>query len=401
MIKRVNKLPKLLVCFFLLSVLFSSLSIKIAEAMDADFYSGNDILFYDPDSCSVTNQSGDVAVQGNDNAEKVFRFLTSTTFSGFNNKPFNAIQAAGALGNFQQESGMNPAAVEGNGEGHGLAQWSYGRKTTLFNLASQNSKQWSDLVLQFKMITNEINGSYGKSLISAGFESVTTPKNASYLFQKIYESAGKPNQANRDSAAQAYYDKFKGLAPGTAATTDSASCSSGKGSAFTDDGFVIYNQFDPQWKDKPYGSSTIGESGCGPSSMAMIITALTGKPVTPTDTVAFANTQNLYVPGYGSDWKVAPVLAEHWGLKAKNIGASVSAVNAVLQAGGLVVTSGKGASPFTPGGHYITIRGVTAGGKWKIGDSNGQQGIANSKTEWDPQQILGTANASNIVAITK
>jgi hypothetical protein len=372
--------------------------------MDVDFYSSNDILFYDPDACGISNQSGDIAVTGDDNAEKIFRFLTGTTFSGFNNKPFNAIQAAGALGNFFQESGFNPAAIEGNGEGHGLAQWSYGRKTALFNLANAEGQKWSDLTLQFKMIRKELNASYGKSLISANFVDVKTPKDASYIFQKVYESAGTPNQANRDNAAESYYKKFKDLAPGNGITDDSTggSCSGGaNGSAFTDDGFVIYNQFDPQWGSKAYGSSTIAASGCGPSSMAMIITALTGKKITPIETVAFANTKGLYIPGQGSSWDVAPVLAEHWGLHAKNITKSVAAINKVLQSGGLVITSGSGSTPFTSGGHYITIRGVTSDGKWKLGDSNGQKGIANSKKDWDPQAVLVNANADNVVAITK
>ena len=404
MIRIRPKVARLITSFFLLTVLLSGLTIQVARAMDVEFFSSNDILFYDPDACGVSNQDGDISVTGDDNAEKIFRFLTGTSFSGFNNKPFNAIQAAGALGNFFQESGFNPAAIEGNGEGHGLAQWSYGRKTALFNLANQEGQKWSDLELQFKMIRKELNASYGKSLINAGFVDVKTAKDASYIFQKVYESAGVPNQANRDSAAEAYYKKFKDLAPGNGITDDSTggSCSGGgSGSAFTDDGFVIYNQFDPKWASNPYGSSTIAASGCGPSSMAMIITALTGKSVTPAETSAYAGSKGMYIPGAGSSWEVAPVLANHYGLHAKNIAKSVSAINQVLQSGGLVITSGSGSTPFTSGGHYITIRGVTTGGKWKIGDSNGQKGIANSKKEWDPQTILVNANAGNVVAITK
>jgi hypothetical protein len=135
--------------------------------------------------------------------------------------------------------------------------------------------------------------------------------------------------------------------------------------------------------------------------MAMIITALTGKAVTPAETSAYAGSKGMYIPGSGSSWDVARVIADHWGLHAKNIDHSVVAINKVLQSGGLVITSGSGATPFTSGGHYITIRGVTSDGKWKIGDSNGQKGIANSKKTWDPQAILVTANAGNVVAITK
>ena len=50
---------------------------------------------------------------------------------------------------------------------------------------------------------------------------------------------------------------------------------------------VYYLQNDPRWKDKPYRvpgeTATIGGSGCGPTSAAMLIETLTGKTFTPVD----------------------------------------------------------------------------------------------------------------------
>jgi hypothetical protein len=288
-----------------------------------------------------------------------------------------------------------------------LAQWSGGRRNDLFAFAKSEGKQWSDIALQFSMIQKEINASYGSGLISAGFMGVTTPKQASFIFQKVYEGAGKPNQAHRDSAAEAYYQKFKDLAP-SAPTADTSSSTAQEctpttvdKTSFTDDSFVIYNQYDPKWAKIPFGSKTIGEVGCGPSSMAMIITALTGKSVTPAQTGPYADSQHMYVEGYGSSWTLASVLAKHWDLQSKNIPATVDAINAVLNAGGLVITSGTGATPFTGGGHYITIRGISESGKWMIADSNGSDGLANSNKEWVPQYILDIANKGNFTAITK
>jgi hypothetical protein len=321
---------------------------------------------------------------------------------------------------------MDPGSVEGGaenraiGDGHGLAQWSYairdgarvgpGRRGVLFDLAASSGKQWSDLELQIQMIKNELDGPYGKGLINGtggkSFNDVTTPKEASYIFQKIYEVAGVPNQAKRDTAAAAYYEKFKTIAPSAndaagASTAGSSACTpTASTSDFAADGFVIYNQFDPKWAKLPYGSATIAAAGCGPSSMAMIITALTGQSVTPKETTAYADEKGMYTAA-GSSWAIARVVAEHWGLKARNISKSAFAVNEVLNAGGLVITSGSGATPFTSGGHYITIRGVTASGKWKIGDSNGNKGRENSNKEWDPEYILDIANTGNVVAITK
>ena len=53
-----------------------------------------------------------------------------------------------------------------------------------------------------------------------------------------------------------------------------------------------YMQTDPRWAKRPYRvtgeNSTIGGSGCGPTCAAMLITTLTGKPVTPAETCAWS-----------------------------------------------------------------------------------------------------------------
>ena len=409
-------------------------SSQVAYAIDTQFYSSNDILFYNPDDCSVQATNGSTvftAVAGNDNAQKIYNFLTTTSFSGLGNKPFTPVQAAGALGNFQQESGMNPSAIEGGkvdsaiGDGHGLAQWSYstsngvrlgpGRRGALMDLANSQNKPWSDFGVQLQMIYNEINASYGKSLLSAGFGSVTDPANAAYIFEKIYEGAGIPNQANRDSAAVAYLKKFSNGQAGSSAATASSSSSgssctgqasalvagdNGQASYVTKDGFGVYNQNDPRWNDKPYSSSTIGASGCGPSAMAMIVTALTGKSVTPVETSNVAAGAGLYVSGVGSRWTIGPIIAAKYGLTSKSIPRSVTQVNDALRSGSLIILSGGGASPYTGDGHFIVIRGVTSNGNWLIADSNGQAGITNSDKQWNPITILSNA-ANNLYAISK
>src|SRR5581483_9508154 len=90
-------------------------------------------------------------------------------------------------------------------------------------------------------------------------------------------------------------------ADGTVSTPPDASgsCSSSGAGQSTKyiDGFTIYSQYDPDWANKPYGDTTIAAAGCGPSAMAMIITALTGQSVTPDVTAAYADSQNLYVNG--------------------------------------------------------------------------------------------------------
>lgn len=162
------------------------------------------------------------------------------------------------------------------------------------------------------------------------------------------------------------------------------------------DGFTVYSQTDRAWRETPYGSSTIGDSGCGPSAMAMIITTLTGEKVTPPAVASYS--KSMYVPGQGSKWEIAAFAAAHWNLQATQIPANVSKISQVLISGGLVIAPGQGASPYTSGGHFIVIRAVTADGKWRVGDSGHNN---TSDKDWDPQKLVTMMRDGGVYAITK
>lgn len=95
-------------------------------AFDEIFYSSNDILYYDPDSGCVSSSGGYTTrmdlptLVGNDNAEKIWNFFIE---EGLSKK-----QAAGVMGNIAQESNFDPTAIEDNGVGFGIVQWSYERR---------------------------------------------------------------------------------------------------------------------------------------------------------------------------------------------------------------------------------------------------------------------------------
>lgn len=380
----------------------------------ADFYSSNNILFYDANSCSADgNSSGSGSLVGADNIEKILRYFVG--------KGLSLAQAAGIAGNFQQESGLNPSVkqtpsggevVDANyqlepGVGFGLAQWTTaGRQNNLKAFAAEKKLPINDLGMQLDFTWKELSD--GGMMSIDTLKTATTPNEAAYLFHRDFEvSADTPEEvaANRGAKAENFYTQFKAIIPddsSKAGEINSALCTGdGKPSAYTDDGFVIYNQNDPQWDQKPYGSTTIGAAGCGPSSMAMIITALTKKTVTPLDTATYGMEHGTFIEGGGSIWNISGTIAPQWGLKSKKLSANVAEINAALRDGGLVITSGSGPSPYTAGGHYITIRGVTGDGKWKVGDSNSTIGIENSKKEWDPGFILSNTATDNIYVVTK
>lgn len=120
-----------------------------AENTMRDFFSGNDILYYDPefeDMCIPTSY-GSVNLVGNDNAEKIWNFLID--------KGLTDNQAAGIMGNLRQESNYNPSAVESNGIGYGIAQWSFGRRTALENAAAREGVPVDDLSFQLNFMYEE------------------------------------------------------------------------------------------------------------------------------------------------------------------------------------------------------------------------------------------------------
>ena len=66
---------------------------------------------------------------------------------------------------------------------------------------------------------------------------------------------------------------------------------------------------------------------------------------------------------------------EHWGLKTQQLGTDFDRAVQIIKAGGLVIAGGEGLSPFSRGGHVVTLRGLDGAGNFLIGNSSpGLQG---------------------------
>lgn len=115
------------------------------------------------------------------------------------------------------------------------------------------------------------------------------------------------------------------------------------------------------WYATPYGSGkTIGSSGCGPTSAAMVLKKY-GVSVTPADTAAFCLSNGYRVEGVGTSADCFMALAKKYGLKAEVI-SSWDAAKKVLQAGQPLIISVGGTSAssyFVSGsGHFIVLAGI-------------------------------------------
>lgn len=125
-------------------------------------------------------------------------------------------------------------------------------------------------------------------------------------------------------------------------------------------GLIYYSQIDSRWKNHMYSSvgnssQTIGTSGCGPTSAAMIVTAIKGT-ITPNQM------GDLFVQyGYRSASNGTYLSAFRWVADVFNIGYQETysldtAVDLLKDNNYLIVSVGNGL--FTTGGHLMVITGI-------------------------------------------
>ena len=148
-------------------------------------------------------------------------------------------------------------------------------------------------------------------------------------------------------------------------------------------GLTYYSQLDNRWRHKIYSSvgntsQTIGTSGCGPASAAIIVSSIKGN-ITP-DKMA-----NLYMQyGYRSANQGTYWSAFKWTADVFNIGYSEcyrldDAINKLKNNNYIIASCNQGL--FTYGGHFIVLVGIE-GNYIKIYDSylyNGKYDVASRR----------------------
>lgn len=133
---------------------------------------------------------------------------------------------------------------------------------------------------------------------------------------------------------------------------------------------VYFNQTEEPWGSMPYGTSPIGAAGCGPTSMSIVISTLTGKIVNPQTTCAFSMNNGEYVPGAGTAHSFIGNAASNWGLTCERVGKDrMDYVVQSLKEGKMVVEICEAYTITGSGsGHFIVLTGVTRDGYITIAD---------------------------------
>ncbi len=132
---------------------------------------------------------------------------------------------AAIMGNIYGESGFRADAIESNGEGYGLCQWSFGRKKQLIEYAKSKGKDWKDEDTQIEFLIGEItkgggaNG-YAKFQMAgthygytySSWKDAKDIEEATKAFMAVFE---RPDMTvahtdRRVKAAKDYYNQFHG-----------------------------------------------------------------------------------------------------------------------------------------------------------------------------------------------
>lgn len=151
---------------------------------------------------------------------------------------------------------------------------------------------------------------------------------------------------------------------------------------------VYFNQMDERYAGKPYGTDNIGGYGCGPTSMSIVVSSLSGETVDPVQMAEWSYKNGYWCKGSGSYHALIPAAAEAWGLPVSGCTASEPQriVDALSEGRLVVAIMSKG--HFTSGGHFIVLRGVKDG-KIMVADP---ASYARSEQRWDLSIIVNEAS---------
>ena len=197
------------------------------------------------------------------------------------------------------------------------------------------------------------------------------------------------NKKDSGSGGETLFDMIKGQISGAGNNTDDNE---------SVNGFKYFSQYNKKWRDKNYSSGknkgTIGSAGCGPASMSMVVSQLSGQSVTP-DVMADYARQNGYRDEGGTNSKFMETAGSKYGINNTRLDHPTSSeVISQIKKGNPVILNGVGDgspnSPYTSKGHYIVAVGVDSKGNVIVNDPRGKgfSGRVNPKV-LDSQSRVG------------
>lgn len=135
------------------------------------------------------------------------------------------------------------------------------------------------------------------------------------------------------------------------------------------DSVPLFVQWDKRWGYKKYSGNFFAASGCGPTTLSMVVVYLThNREASPIAVAKYSKEAGYSVDGSGSSWTLISEGCRHYGVKAKAVALDESRMKAELDAGHPIVIN-VGPGDFTDTGHFMVITGYDDEG-FSINDPN-------------------------------
>ncbi len=135
------------------------------------------------------------------------------------------------------------------------------------------------------------------------------------------------------------------------------------------DSVPLFVQWDKRWGYEKYSGNFFAASGCGPTTLSMVVVYLThNREASPLAVAKYSKEAGYSVDGSGSSWTLISEGCRHYGIKAKTVALDESRMKAELDEGHPIVVN-VGPGDFTDTGHFMVITGYDDEG-FSINDPN-------------------------------
>ena len=155
-------------------------------------------------------------------------------------------------------------------------------------------------------------------------------------------------------------------------------------SYYVDGDVPLFLQWDRRWGYRPYGKDIIGLTGCGPTSLTMVIRHFdSSSTVNPYDIAKYSQ-ENGYVSSDNStSWKLFEAGLSKFGLESQDVIPVEAKMKKALDDKKILIVSVK-PGIFTERGHIIVIKGYNKNGDFLINDPNS---IVNTNKTWSFDEL--------------
>ena len=155
-------------------------------------------------------------------------------------------------------------------------------------------------------------------------------------------------------------------------------------SYYIDGDVPLFLQWDRRWGYRTYGKEMIGLSGCGPTSLAMVIRHFdSDSTVNPYDVAKYSQDNGYVSADNFTSWKLFETGLSKYGLESQDVIPVEAKMKKALDDNKILIVSVK-PGIFTERGHIIVIKGYNKNGDFLINDPNS---IVNTNKTWSFDEL--------------